>query len=483
MKNFIYTFVILAFAVSLNAQWQPDVRLSYGPGDSKTSWNNAWCVAANGNVVHVVYYDYLYTTAEIFYKRSTDGGVTWGGDKRLTNNSADSKNPSIAVAGSVVHVVWREESGEVGIYYTRSTDGGNSFEGVTRLTDNTANSYAPSIIASGSYLRLVWEDSRDGNREIYYKRSTNGGTTWGADTRLTNNTFDSRYPSIKISGTIVHVVWYDLRNGNGEIYYKRSADGGINWGTDTRLTNNSAASGNPSIAVSGSNLFVVWEDNRDGNNEIYIKRSTDEGINWGTDTRLTNNSAASGWPSIVAYLSNVHVVWQDYRDVNSEIYYKRSSNGGTTWGTDTRLTNNSASSGLPSIAVSGSLVHIVWEDNRDTDMEVYYKRNPTGNSVGINNISTEIPSAFSLSQNYPNPFNPTTKIRFTIPLWRGEGRRSVSLKVFDITGREIQTLVNENLQPGTYESTFDGSQLTSGVYFYCLQTKDYIETKKLILLK
>jgi hypothetical protein len=185
----------------------------------------------------------------------------------------------------------------------------------------------------------------------------------------------------------------------------------------------------------------------------------------------------------------VHVVWQDYRDVNSEIYYKRSSNGGTTWGTDTRLTNNSASSGLPSIAVSGSVVHVVWEDNRDTEIEVYYKRNPTGNSVGINNISTEIPSEYSLGQNYPNPFNPSTKIRFTVPLWRGDegwnniGEGLVTLKVFDISGKEVATLVNEQLQPGTYETDWNASSFSSGVYFYKIVAGKFSETRKMILMK
>jgi photosystem II stability/assembly factor-like uncharacterized protein len=111
----------------------------------------------------------------------------------------------------------------------------------------------------------------------------------------------------------------------------------------------------------------------------------------------------------------------------------------------------------------------------------------SGYIISINKIGNEIPSSFSLSQNYPNPFNPTTKIRFTIaPLLRGVGEaRGVltTLKVFDILGREIQTLVNEKLNPGTYEVTFDGSNFASGIYFYRLTTDDFIDTKKLILLK
>jgi len=98
--------------------------------------------------------------------------------------------------------------------------------------------------------------------------------------------------------------------------------------------------------------------------------------------------------------------------------------------------------------------------------------------VTVNNISTETPSKYSLSQNYPNPFNPTTNIKFSI-VNSGE----VKLVVYDIQGREVQTLVNESLKPGTYEAAFDASSLNSGVYFYKLITNTFSETKKMLLIK
>jgi hypothetical protein len=178
----------------------------------------------------------------------------------------------------------------------------------------------------------------------------------------------------------------------------------------------------------------------------------------------------------------VHTVWQDNRDGNYEIYYKRSTDGGVSWETDTRLTNNTAGSWYPSIAVSGSIVHTVWSDDRDGNDEIYYKRNPTGN-VGIQNISTEIPSAFSLEQNYPNPFNPTTKIRFAIPSNVKGQTSNVKITIYDALGREITSLVNEQLVPGTYEADWNASNYPSGVYFYKLTAGDFVETKKMLLTK
>jgi hypothetical protein len=103
-------------------------------------------------------------------------------------------------------------------------------------------------------------------------------------------------------------------------------------------------------------------------------------------------------------------------------------------------------------------------------------------SVGINPINTNVPDNYKLEQNYPNPFNPTTKIRFEVPLSKG-GSGVVSLQVFDITGREIATLVNEQLQPGSYSVTFFGSNFSSGVYFYRIQANGYIATKKMLMIK
>ena len=98
--------------------------------------------------------------------------------------------------------------------------------------------------------------------------------------------------------------------------------------------------------------------------------------------------------------------------------------------------------------------------------------------IGITNISTEVPDKFVLYQNYPNPFNPSTKIRFDIPK-----SSLVKLIVYDMIGREVAVLVNSEIKPGSYEYLWDGTNLTSGVYFYRLQAEGFVQVKKMILLK
>jgi len=109
-----------------------------------------------------------------------------------------------------------------------------------------------------------------------------------------------------------------------------------------------------------------------------------------------------------------------------------------------------------------------------------------GGLVGIENNIENKPIKFYLNQNYPNPFNPSTKIKFEIgpplnPLLRNEG--TVTLKIYDVIGREITTLVNEQLKPGTYEIEWNASDYPSGVYFYTLKTESYNETKRMALIK
>ncbi|MCB0729343.1 MAG: T9SS type A sorting domain-containing protein, partial [Ignavibacteriae bacterium] len=99
-------------------------------------------------------------------------------------------------------------------------------------------------------------------------------------------------------------------------------------------------------------------------------------------------------------------------------------------------------------------------------------------TIGIQNVSTEIPDGFSLKQNYPNPFNPVTNIKFSVPK-----TGIVKLKVYDILGKEVAVLVDKQLNAGSYQADFNGSNFSSGVYFYKLEAEGFTEVKKMMLVK
>ena len=525
MKNYLL-FSVLFFNILFllpilsQAQWQRDVRLTNNSAKSNTSYNNARCVATSGLFVHVVWQDTRDGIYEIFYKRSTDGGLSWEADTRLTrlaDLASASELPSVAVSGSVVFVVWNDyQDGNWELYYKRSTDAGSSWEADTRLTkeihkritNDTPHSKFPSVAVSGKDVHVVWRDDRFGNYEIYYKRSTTGGISWGTDKRLTYHAANSScgFPSVAVSGNVVHVVWRDDRDGNLEIYYKRSVDRGSGWGSDTRLTNNSFSSVIPSVSVSGSNVHVVWYDSRDensenGNDEIYYKRSTDGGISWGADTRLTDNSFRSEFPSVAASGLNVHVVWCDSRDGNHEIFYKHSTDGGISWGSDAQLTNSAANffCGFPFVAVSGKIVHVVWSDNRDGNSEIYYKRNSGGkadtSTASADSINEKISSENWLI-NKVNKKSSTGKLYVTLPkgaAWDMTIYVAGSKKVLYNT----MLKTSFNLLPGAYDLEINHIKITgvpvekgnetrlkTGVLYIANATSWtlYDETKKTVLI-
>ena len=109
---------------------------------------------------------------------------------------------------------------------------------------------------------------------------------------------------------------------------------------------------------------------------------------------------------------------------------------------------------------------------------MYKSINPLPVGLDKNLLNDNLPIEYSLSQNYPNPFNPSTTIKYSLPK-----QSNVTIKVFDVLGSEVATLVNQEQPQGNYEVGFDGTDLTSGIYFYRLQAGDFIKTKKMILIK
>jgi hypothetical protein len=307
--------------------WSLDTCLTNEPSPYGAWWPS---IASSGPNLHIVWISTRNDDA--YYMRSTDNGSTWEPECHLSNGDTVSEFPSLSVTGQNVYLAWDDlRDGNKEIYFKRSTDNGATWTSDTRLTFAPWESEFPSIISSGSDVHVVWRDWRAGNYipAVYYKRSTDNGISWNADTCLVQDSLGgSDFPQISVSGPFVHVVWEDARDGDYEIYYKRSTDFGVSWQPDIRLTYAPGLSLNPSISGSGPNVHVVWYDNRDGNNShIYYKRSTDFGVSWSQDTSLTSGIADSWVPFIAVSGTAVHVAWADRRDGNYEIYYKRNLTG------------------------------------------------------------------------------------------------------------------------------------------------------------
>jgi predicted neuraminidase len=318
---------------------------------------------------------------EIYYKKSLDGGATWTTNKRLTFTSGNSWSSAIAVdASGKLHVIWQDNTpGNFEIYYKKSPDGGGNWTSQKRITFTSGDSHNPDITVDASgYLHAVWKDDTSGKYMVYYIKSKDGGATWTESKRLTWTSGNSENPAIgdDSSGNL-HVVLQDNTPGNYEIDYKQSTDGGAAWTANKRLTWTAGTSEAPVIGVDSTGyLHVAWVDSTPGNTEIYHKKSTDGGATWGANRRLTYNSVGSYSPDIAADTSSrVHLVWVDETPGNPDIYYRKSADGGATWTTPLRLTWTPGFSEVPAIGVdsSGNL-HVVWRDNTPGNYEIYYKK-------------------------------------------------------------------------------------------------------------
>ncbi len=266
--------------------------------------------------------------------------------------------------------------------------------------------------------------------------SPNNGASW---TAVNNGLTDYTVAVVAVSGTNIFAGTY------GGVFL--SVNNGTSW---TAVNNGLTTQYVNTLTVSGTKLFAGTTGG------VFL--SANNGTSWtAVNNGLTNTSvyklAVSGTNLFAGTYGGVFL----------------SGNNGTNW-----LNKNQGFSYTPSIVdllvannyiFAGIQSNIIW-------------RRLLSEIIGIKNISTVIPAKYSLSQNYPNPFNPTTKIKFDV-VRLGD----VKIVVYDVMGREVQTLVNESLQPGTYQATFNGSELSSGVYFYRLTSDNFTDTKRMLLVK
>ena len=192
-------------------------------------------------------------------------------------------------------------------------------------------------------------------------------------------------------------------------------------------------------------------------------------------TLLRTTNGGSPWSLVVTGFTNVSFRSIQFYDnstgylVGSNGFIARSTNGGLNWVQQT-TTNSNQINGINFI-------------NRDTlyaagDAGTILSTFNGGNPIGINLISNSAPGEFKINQNYPNPFNPATNIEFEIP-----ENSFVSLIVYDQLGKVVENLVNNELKPGTYKYSWNASSYPSGVYFYKIQAGEFVQTKKMILIK
>ncbi|MBK6538946.1 MAG: T9SS type A sorting domain-containing protein [Ignavibacteria bacterium] len=364
--------------------------------------------------------------------KTTNGGTNWylinsGTFKNLNSLSFNSSNNAFIV-------------GDSGIVL-RSTDGGDIWNYFNIPRDNFNFTSVFFVNNDIGFIGGI-PYSREMNKIF---KTSDVGNTW--DSILTNPGF----VSVKtIYFTNTNDGWIIQGYGIlGEQVLFKTTDGGFNW--NIQFTNNILYS------VYFIDPLTGWTSGEGTGFNVY--KSTNGGSNWN--------------PCLFCGLSPVHSFF--FTDSlkgwgASEGGIINTTNAGTNWivqnSTHPLVTYNS-------IHFTDSLTGWVVGDSG-----TILKTTTGGVLTNFTNTSTEIPGNYFLSQNYPNPFNPVTNLEFGI-----SKLGFVSLKVYDVLGSEIKTLVNENNPAGNYEVEFDGSHLSSGIYFYKIETTEFTDVKKMMIIK
>ncbi len=281
------------------------------------------------------------------------------------------------------------------------------------------------------------------------------GTTIFAGTE-NNGIFVSTNDGMNWSQTALNTNSVHALAANGNNIFAGTFSNGVYLSTDNGASWNQTSLGSPAIvnafAMDGNIIFA-------GTQTSGVLRSTNNGTNW-TQTPLTQYVR-----SLAAFGRNIFAGIQ---------------NGGVFISNDDGVSWTQRNEGLENSSVDALYIYNnnnIFAGSEDGAINGFYKR-PLAELIGIKQISEQVPERFTLSQNYPNPFNPTTKIRFSLPK-----NSFVLIIVYDMLGREIETIVNQQLNAGTYEANWNAERFSSGIYYYKLITGHFEETKKMALIK
>jgi len=318
----------------------------------------------------------------------------WSKDVRLTNASGYSQMPTVAIGSdNVCYLVWQDNRNGINynLFFRKSLDCGLTWRQEKQIVTKPHNSKHPSLgIDDDGTLNLVWSYkgwiSSEGGAEIMYKRSVDNGDHWSNETRLTHAKEDSFRPRIAVYHQILHVVWYDNRDGNFEIYYKKSEDNGEHWNEDVKLTNSSGISKLVSICVDSiGNIHLVWLEQQNGDRySIYYMKGMNDGREWSTPKLLSSEGSvdiAAGAAKIVVDSHDaLHVVWSDSGAQGASfehVIYRKSANHRETWSSPVDLTKEfkSTDAFMPeTVTDAKDNVYVIWKatNRSDNSNELYY---------------------------------------------------------------------------------------------------------------
>jgi hypothetical protein len=347
----------------------------------------------------------------------------------------------------------------------------------------------PSIDVVDDTFYITVKAYVGGKYPLCFTRSTDGGVAWDSIRQICNDDV-FQTPRITVTLPDVHIVFCaeDTTTGAFEIFYLGSHDGGRTWDDAIIISHrDDINSPRPFNTSWPGGTAATWYDYKYSpymwTGDIFFRRKVDSlGNNWDEIDSLTTAHRAV-WSDILAERTHLHVVWEDERHApgyNFEIYYRESTDHGITWLPEMRLTNAPWHSYRPSLACGGGYLHLFWQDRREYgnpgNAPLYYKRKDLTSNIFENNQKETL----NILSIFPNPCRNSTTISFSLTV------SPVFIEIFDITGRRVfkKIILNKEYNKVIWEGkNQQGKEVKTGVYFIQLKSNDQTVTKKVIVLK
>jgi len=312
----------------------------------------------------------------------------------LTNNTQMfiKNTPGLAALDSRVYVAWKEDRVDPGpdILFRTSKDSGNTFSDPIRLSNRGSPLFSPQIAAIETFVYVTWEGivpvDNSYNFQVFLRVSNDYGATFGETINISESAGEAREPQIAAEGKNVYIVWQDNTLGNNDIFLRTSSDHGHTFGKPVNISNSSRDSNSPHLTISDEQLFILWSDQSYGNSDILLARITTEEPFSANIINISRDKALSTNPQLALTGQHVYVIWESQEVTAStmgvpirDIMFRSSNDRGVSFAPPLRLSTNVIDSMEPDVAAAGEDVYVVWaSSNANGFLNIFFRKSVDG---------------------------------------------------------------------------------------------------------
>lgn len=486
---FVWVFTLM-LTVPSYAQWSNSEIDTLTSNNFRDNIDRKNLIKDNAGNLHACWLeiDQGTTTNQIYYSKKTGTGQ-WSAPESIASSQDGLYSQYIGVNKQTgkPYIAFIRDTGSVRQVHVASETGGVwSYE---RITSGTRDTYYPAIgIDANGKIHLAWVAKNSSDiYKIFYSTDLSGSFQTQELAQSSPGEFGSgAAPNIALSpGGTAHITYRAGGFGDYDVQYVTNGSAGsVTWDYTTLVTpNTDDYEGNIEIGSDATiHVTLSGEDASifPGVRDTYYTKKP-SGSSWTTSVKVSTSQRGAAGSLYIDGQGFAHVALNQVSGnfITGNVFYATNMTG--SWTNTPIIENNQTYASNLVLDNNGRGQMLGYSGELFAQQEIIIIQSTDIITSVPGNIS-HFPQSYKLEQNFPNPFNPSTKIRFDIPALN-QGGNVAKLSVFNSLGQQVAVLVNRELSPGTYQYTFDGAGLSSGMYFYKLQAGDFTETKKMLLIK